>query len=181
MITHATKPTMSLRFQVMEDLIRGLGYLPGLRYEKDVSYVEFLNRVQDGEMKLRSQGLWDVPHPWLNLFVPRSRISDLKIHVLDNIILKNKITTGTALFYPLNKSKYGMSTCFRGITYSLLNMKTFPNRSVFTGGTIRLLRLYPTRTTCFIRWSSYNQADSTTGNASTPSTRRFCARVRKRN
>ncbi|KAI4387792.1 hypothetical protein MLD38_000195 [Melastoma candidum] len=96
--------------KVMENLLQGLSYLPGFRYEKDVSYVDFLNRVRDGEMKLRSQGLWDVPHPWLNLFVPRSRIADLKTHVLDNIIMKNKITTGTVLCYPMNKIKWDAKT-----------------------------------------------------------------------
>ncbi|KAG4932348.1 hypothetical protein JHK87_046350 [Glycine soja] len=57
-------------------LVERLKFFPTFMFEKDVSYEEFLNRVHADELFLRSQGLWDVPHPWLNLFVPASRISD---------------------------------------------------------------------------------------------------------
>ncbi|XP_031382892.1 cytokinin dehydrogenase 3-like [Punica granatum] len=90
----------------LENLFRGLGHTPGFRYKKDVSYVEFLNRVRVGELQLRSQGLWDVPHPWLNLFLPKSHISDFNEGVFRNIILKNNITTGLVLFYPMNRNKW---------------------------------------------------------------------------
>ncbi|KAL2338724.1 hypothetical protein Fmac_013170 [Flemingia macrophylla] len=57
-------------------LVQGLKFVPTFMFEKDVSYEEFLNRVHSDELTLRSQGLWEVPHPWLNLFVPGSRITD---------------------------------------------------------------------------------------------------------
>jgi len=85
-------------------LLQGLAYIPGLHYEKKVSYVEFLNRVRSGELKLQSQGLWEVPHPWLNLFIPKSQISDFNSGVFKDIILKRNITSGTVLVYPMNKS-----------------------------------------------------------------------------
>lgn len=86
-------------------MIKDLSYLPGLRFEKDVSYIEFLNRVRSGELKLQSQGLWDVPHPWLNLFVPKSRIADFNIGVFKKIVLERNITTGPVLIYPMNRNK----------------------------------------------------------------------------
>ncbi|KAI4380361.1 hypothetical protein MLD38_006560 [Melastoma candidum] len=92
--------------KVMEDLLQGLSYVPKFRFQKDVTYVEFLNRVRDGELKLRSQGSWEVPHPWLNLFVPKSRISDFNVRVLKDIILRNNITSGPVLIYPMNKNKW---------------------------------------------------------------------------
>ncbi|KAJ1439863.1 Oxygen oxidoreductase covalent FAD-binding site [Sesbania bispinosa] len=61
----ALKPAPKREIQVM---LQGLSYIPGFYYEKNVSFVEFLNRVRSGELKLQSQGLWDVPHPWLNLW-----------------------------------------------------------------------------------------------------------------
>lgn len=70
-----------------------------------MSYVEFLNRVRTGELKLQSQGLWDVPHPWLNMFIPKSRISDFDLGVFKDIVLKKNITTGPVLVYPMNRSK----------------------------------------------------------------------------
>ncbi|GAU34783.1 hypothetical protein TSUD_205880 [Trifolium subterraneum] len=86
-------------------LLQGLAYIPGLHYEKNVPYVEFLNRVRSGELKLQSQGLWDVPHPWLNLFVPKSQILDFNSGIFKDIILKRNITNGNVLVYPMNKSK----------------------------------------------------------------------------
>lgn len=74
-------------------------------FEKDVSIEEFLNRVGPGEIKLQAQGLWDVPHPWLNLFVPKSRISDFDDGVFKNIVLGSNISTGIVLVYPMNRNK----------------------------------------------------------------------------
>ncbi|KAI4335291.1 hypothetical protein L6164_013952 [Bauhinia variegata] len=90
----------------LQDILQGLNYIPGLYYEKNVSYVDFLNRVRSGELQLQSQGLWDVPHPWLNLFIPKSRILDFDSGVFKDIVLKGKITTGPVLVYPMNRSKW---------------------------------------------------------------------------
>ncbi|RDY13756.1 Cytokinin dehydrogenase 3, partial [Mucuna pruriens] len=90
----------------LQVLLQGLSYIPGFYYEKDVSYVEFLNRVRSGELKLQSQGLWDVPHPWLNLFIPKSQIMDFDSGIFKNIILKRNITTGPVLVYPMNRNKW---------------------------------------------------------------------------
>ncbi|KAH1209393.1 hypothetical protein AAZX31_15G162200 [Glycine max] len=90
----------------LQVLLQGLSYIPGFYYEKDVSYFEFLNRVRSGELKLQSQGLWDVPHPWLNLFIPKSQIMEFDSGVFKNIILKRNITTGPVLVYPMNRNKW---------------------------------------------------------------------------
>ncbi|KAK7329686.1 hypothetical protein VNO77_23861 [Canavalia gladiata] len=94
-------------------MLQGLAYIPGFYYEKNVSYIEFLNRVRSGELKLKSQGLWDVPHPWLNLFIPKSQILDFNSGVFKDIILKRNITTGPVLVYPMNRNKWDdrMSAC----------------------------------------------------------------------
>ncbi|KAL4304106.1 hypothetical protein GQ457_10G001090 [Hibiscus cannabinus] len=90
----------------MRQLLKGLSYMPGFMFEKDVLYAEFLNRVESGEVKLRSKGLWDVPHPWLNLFVPKSQIADFNDGVFKAIVLKRNITKGPVLVYPMNKQKW---------------------------------------------------------------------------
>uniref|UniRef100_A0A6N2MLQ9 cytokinin dehydrogenase n=1 Tax=Salix viminalis TaxID=40686 RepID=A0A6N2MLQ9_SALVM len=92
--------------QDLQQLFKGLSFVDGFMFEKDVSYVDFLNRVRSGEEKLHSQGLWDVPHPWLNLFLPKSRISDFNKGVFHDIVLKRNITTGVVLFYPMNRQKW---------------------------------------------------------------------------
>lgn len=71
----------------------------------DVSYFDFLNRVQVEEDKLRSLGLWEVPHPWLNLYVPKSQILDFHNGVVKGILLKQNSTSGVSLFYSTNRNK----------------------------------------------------------------------------
>ncbi|KAJ4708657.1 Cytokinin dehydrogenase [Melia azedarach] len=87
-------------------LLKGLSFLSGFVFNKDVSYVEFLNRVRSGELKLQSQGLWEVPHPWLNLFLPKSHILDFNKGVFRDIVLEQNITTGPVLVYPMNRNKW---------------------------------------------------------------------------
>ena len=69
----------------------------------EVSYIEFLDRVHTSEVKLRSKGLWEVPHPWLNLLVPRSKIHDFALEVFGNILTDT--SNGQILIYPVNKSR----------------------------------------------------------------------------
>jgi cytokinin dehydrogenase len=86
-------------------LLKGLSFLPGFVFEKNVSYVDFLNRVGSEEKILRSKGLWDIPHPWLNLFVPKSRILDFDSGVFKDIFLKQNIPAGLVIVYPMNRDK----------------------------------------------------------------------------
>ncbi|KAJ4951062.1 hypothetical protein NE237_027894 [Protea cynaroides] len=92
--------------ELAEMLVKGLSFIPGLIFTKDVSYVDFLNRVRSGELKLRSKELWDVPHPWLNLFVPKSRILDFDAGVFKGILQQNPDTNGPILVYPMIRSKW---------------------------------------------------------------------------
>ncbi|XXG56259.1 hypothetical protein AAC387_Pa03g3726 [Persea americana] len=91
--------------QDVDSLLKGLSFLPDLVFSNDVSYTDFLNRVHQGELKLRAQGLWDVPHPWLNLFIPKSRILDFDRGVFRGV-LKRNATMGPVLVYPMNKDKW---------------------------------------------------------------------------
>ena len=86
-------------------MFKGLRFLPGLIFTKDVTLVDFLDRVHKGELDLQAKGLWDVPHPWLNLFVPKSRISDFNSGVFKDIILKSNQTIGPLLVYPMIRNK----------------------------------------------------------------------------
>lgn len=86
-------------------MFEGLNYVAEFKFKRDVSYLEFLNRVRNGELKLQSQGLWEVPHPWLNLFVPKSGIIDFNAGVFVDILLKQGLPTGPILVYPISKNK----------------------------------------------------------------------------
>ncbi|KAG2586361.1 cytokinin dehydrogenase 2-like [Panicum virgatum] len=98
----------------LEVMLRELRYARGFAFVQDVSYVEFLDRVRAGEHKLRAAGLWDVPHPWLNLFLPRSRILDFAAGVFHGVMLRRgggRAMMGPVLVYPMNRRGWdgGMS------------------------------------------------------------------------
>lgn len=78
--------------QEMEELSDSLNHVRGFMYEKDVTYMDFLNRVRTGELNLKSKGQWDVPHPWLNLFVPKTQISNSREIVVYTFLSKIDIT-----------------------------------------------------------------------------------------
>ncbi|XP_058074896.1 cytokinin dehydrogenase 5 [Magnolia sinica] len=90
--------------QEVEALLKKLDFIPVSVFTTDLPYLDFLDRVHKAELKLRSKGLWEVPHPWLNLFVPKSRIADFDAGVFKGI-LGNK-TSGPILIYPMNKNKW---------------------------------------------------------------------------
>lgn len=96
-------PKLYYEMQEVEALLNELNFIPSTVFSSDLPYIDFLDRVHKGELKLRSKGMWDVPHPWLNLFVPKSRIVDFDAGVFKGI-LGNK-TSGPILIYPLNKNK----------------------------------------------------------------------------
>lgn len=84
-------------------MLSQLSYIPSTLFTSEVTYVEFLDRVHDSEMKLRSKGLWEVPHPWLNLLIPRTQVHEFVEEVFSNIITEN--SHGPILIYPLNRPK----------------------------------------------------------------------------
>lgn len=90
--------------QIVERMMAPLSFIPTLVFTTDVPYAKFLNRLHDVELNLASQGLWDVPHPWLNLFVPRSSIASF-----DDLIFKHMIKSdfsGPILIYPIKGERW---------------------------------------------------------------------------
>ncbi|XP_074585453.1 cytokinin dehydrogenase 3-like [Curcuma longa] len=90
--------------QVVLELSRQMRHLPSQVYIVEVSYYDFLNRVRMEEMSLRSVGLWEVPHPWLNMFVPKSGINEFVGLLLENISAEE--FEGPVLIYPLLRDKW---------------------------------------------------------------------------
>jgi len=104
-----TRLTLELRlnygftFQVVEKLLGRLRFVRGLRFEVDVTYMEFLLRVKRAEEAAKATGIWEAPHPWLNLFVSKRDIADFDRTVFKDI-LKDGIG-GPMLIYPLLRSR----------------------------------------------------------------------------
>ena len=89
--------------QEIKSSLSQLNHIPSTLFISEVPYIEFLDRVHISEIKLRSKGLWEVPHPWLNLLIPRSKIYSFAQEVFGNILTDT--SNGPILIYPVNKSK----------------------------------------------------------------------------
>ncbi|XP_034920201.1 cytokinin dehydrogenase 1 [Populus alba] len=94
--------------QETESLLSELSYIPSTLFLSEVSYVEFLDRVHLSEIKLRAKGLWEIPHPWLNLLIPKNKIFEFAQEVFGNILTDS--SNGPILIYPVNKSKWDNRT-----------------------------------------------------------------------
>ncbi|XP_057521922.1 cytokinin dehydrogenase 4-like [Amaranthus tricolor] len=94
--------------QEIKMLLSQLSYISSTLFIAEVSYVDFLDRVHVSELKLRSKGLWEVPHPWLNLFIPKSSIHKFAEQVFGNIL--KDTSNGPILIYPVNRSKWDNRT-----------------------------------------------------------------------
>ncbi|XP_051124284.1 cytokinin dehydrogenase 1-like [Andrographis paniculata] len=94
----------------IRSLLSQLSYIRSTLFVTEVPYVEFLDRVHGAELKLRSKGLWDIPHPWLNLLVPKSKIHRFSEVVFGGIL--RDTNNGPVLIYPMNQSKWDNRTSF---------------------------------------------------------------------
>ncbi|CAA0812781.1 Cytokinin dehydrogenase 1 [Striga hermonthica] len=90
--------------QEIDDLLSDLNYIESTLFLTEVSYLDFLDRVHVSEIKLREKGLWDVPHPWLNLLIPRSDIDEFAHGVFGKIV--KDTNNGPVLIYPVNQSRW---------------------------------------------------------------------------
>ncbi|PWA67666.1 cytokinin oxidase 3 [Artemisia annua] len=90
----------------LQNILKALHFDPGFIFNKVASLFDFLNRVRAEELLLTTLGLWDVPHPWLNLFVPRSRIMDFNQGVFVDIVKNQSESAGPFLVYPINRKKW---------------------------------------------------------------------------
>ncbi|TVU21444.1 hypothetical protein EJB05_31077, partial [Eragrostis curvula] len=86
-------------------VLDGLSFEEGFAFQRDVSYVEFLDRVHNEEVALDKAGLWRLPHPWLDLFVAGSRIADFDRGVFKGILQGTNIV-GPLIMYPVNRNKF---------------------------------------------------------------------------
>lgn len=100
---HSYRTIDSNAEQVVEEIGRMMSNMPSFIYSIDISYLDFLNRVRMEEVSLRNSGLWDVPHPWLNMFVPKSGIKEFKDLLMESI--KPDDFQGLILIYPILRDK----------------------------------------------------------------------------
>ncbi|EYU20300.1 hypothetical protein ABFS82_01G007900 [Erythranthe guttata] len=88
----------------VERLMGGMRVKEGMRFEVEVGYVEFLSRVKRAEKEAKANGIWEAPHPWLNLFISKTDIAHFDRLVFQNILHHG--VGGPMLVYPLLRSKW---------------------------------------------------------------------------
>ncbi|KAL0410483.1 UNVERIFIED_CONTAM: Cytokinin dehydrogenase 3 [Sesamum latifolium] len=85
-----------------ETLLKELNFNPEFIFSADTSLFDFLHRV--GDLDSPTGPLES--HPWLNLFIPKSRISDFNAGVLATLLPKLNDSSPLLIFYPLNRKKW---------------------------------------------------------------------------
>jgi cytokinin dehydrogenase len=76
-----------------------LGFLPGTLTTEDRSYLDFANRLAPLVAFLRQIGVWFLPHPWVNLFVPGRHV----VPFVEGVLARETPETtgeGPILLYP---------------------------------------------------------------------------------
>ena len=87
-------------------LLNGLAFNPGTQSAQDMTYFDYLNRLAPLVAFLRQIGVWDFPHPWVNLFVPAGEAQNLIGETLDNLTVDD-VGQGPILIYPFNSELFG--------------------------------------------------------------------------
>jgi FAD/FMN-containing dehydrogenase len=86
-------------------LLSGLNFNPGTQSTQDMTYFDYLNRLAPLVAFLRLIGVWDLPHPWVNLFVPAANAEILIGETLANLTLDD-VGQGPILIYPFNRELF---------------------------------------------------------------------------
>lgn len=86
-------------------LLVGLRYNAGSEVVTESSYFDFLNRIAPVEAFLRSIGVWQLPHPWFNVFVPGSNVDSYVGGIVSNLTLADT-GQGPVLVYPVKTSRF---------------------------------------------------------------------------
>jgi cytokinin dehydrogenase len=86
-------------------LLAGLSHIPGSERTDDRSEEEWSGRVGERIALQRSLGLWDHPHPWLDLLVPGSGIEDHLTELL-GAAADEDVGRLRILLYPLRSSRF---------------------------------------------------------------------------
>jgi cytokinin dehydrogenase len=82
-------------------LLQGLAFQPGTVAVQDSTYFGFANRLAPLVELLKNLGVWQFPHPWLNVFVPGRSVTSYVEQVLDQTS-EEELGQGSILLYPFH-------------------------------------------------------------------------------
>lgn len=85
-------------------LLAGLQFIPGTVNPVDQTYFAFCDRLAGAEAGLTAIGRWQLPHPWLDMFVPGSQANQYIGGVLSQLTLA-EVPDFPCLIYGFRKSR----------------------------------------------------------------------------
>jgi FAD/FMN-containing dehydrogenase len=88
-----------------ERLLEGLRFSPEGMVAETLDYFAFLDRLAPSVAEQKEAGLWDDPHPWLNLLLPSSSAESLASGILDELRPEDIGTAGVVLLYPMLRAR----------------------------------------------------------------------------
>ncbi|MFL6257741.1 MAG: FAD-binding protein [Pyrinomonadaceae bacterium] len=83
----------------------GLNFIPGSQQTEDLTYFDYTDLVVKLIDSLNAAGLGGFPHPWLDLFVPGSKIDDFASRTIASLDPSLILPGSLILFYPFVKSR----------------------------------------------------------------------------
>jgi cytokinin dehydrogenase len=86
-------------------LLSGLAFNPGTQSALNMSYFDYVNRLAPLVAFLRQIGVWDFPHPWVNLFVPAANAQTFVGETLATLTVDD-MGQGPILIYPFNRQLF---------------------------------------------------------------------------
>ena len=84
---------------------QGLNFIPGSQQMEDLTYFEYTDLVVKLIDSLNAAGLGGFPHPWLDLFVPDSKIDEFASQTIAALDPSLFLPGSLILFYPFVRSR----------------------------------------------------------------------------
>ncbi|MEC3977313.1 FAD-binding protein [Amycolatopsis sp. H20-H5] len=88
-------------------LLAGLRHEPGAVEIEDTTYPEFLDRLAPGVAFRREIKEWELPHPWLNVFLPGPAAAEVVGRIMAELTLVDLAPCGVILLYPVHTARSG--------------------------------------------------------------------------
>ncbi|OEV05128.1 oxidoreductase [Streptomyces nanshensis] len=86
-----------------EELLAGLRFESAGMTADTLDYYAFLDRLAPSVAEQKEQGLWDDPHPWLNLLLPSASVESLASGILGGLRPEDVGSSGVVLLYPMRR------------------------------------------------------------------------------
>ncbi|MBK1786976.1 FAD-binding protein [Prauserella cavernicola] len=83
------------------ELLGDLSFTRETAETEDSTYLEFLDRMAEGEAVLREEGSWFHPHPWLNVFVSDDEVDTVVAETLAGTTGADLGDSGLVMLYPV--------------------------------------------------------------------------------